>query len=487
MRRYMWKLVGVVELAIAGCLLLLNSQLPSSNDVGRHIDQVKKISVSAERKVDALRGQVADFRGPKLHDTTQRMSQHTLTLSQLLQRQSLDFQAIATLQQSLDAVIAGLDAWSNSLDAERMQQLSQSLRTTADFFDGQIVPESQKAAQGLEEAIALMQDDARRFAELLRQAPPSFKSLEAIHDTLASVDQAATRISNALPAERLDQIRDGFQGMETALTTTADQVDRLTNYSYPVMKFDSLRSPRVEMKPFWPEGEKIAAGLRQATRGVQAANKEMDMLRKELPAIRETIRQNQKGLSGIREALSEALKAKPTAERLLSVLPDHAAKLADRLPVAGGSLAKALRQTQRLTEVAAALRKAADTLDRTLATWPQVQTSLKKSSDLLRLTRTQLDRVILDRPLYEKALQQSSELAQSFAQLMPVFSDQIDTRLAEQEYALKSMKEGLSEFHASLPTLEQNTNHLLGTIRWLFALVALLIAGHGIWMLGHRS
>ena len=40
--------------------------------------------------------------------------------------------------------------------------------------------------------------------------------------------------------DRLETMRDGFRGLDAALSTGADQVDRLADYRYPVVRFSGL-------------------------------------------------------------------------------------------------------------------------------------------------------------------------------------------------------------------------------------------------------
>ena len=48
-----------------------------------------------------------------------------------------------------------------------------------------------------------------------------------------------------LKAERFDAMRDGLAGLDTSLSSTADQVDKVGGYSYPVITFNGLK-PNVE-------------------------------------------------------------------------------------------------------------------------------------------------------------------------------------------------------------------------------------------------
>ena len=58
-----------------------------------------------------------------------------------------------------------------TLDPVAVGKLGVSLKDTADFLDGQLVPTAQKAAASLEESTSLLRRDAQRLAELLKTVP----------------------------------------------------------------------------------------------------------------------------------------------------------------------------------------------------------------------------------------------------------------------------------------------------------------------------
>src|SRR5207244_2259625 len=95
-----------------------------------------------------------------------------------------------------------------------------------------------------------------------------------IHDSLGRFDEGLEKMLKLIELKRLDAIKDGFAGMETALDTTAGEVERLSGYTYPHVKMGGKLKIEMEQKPFWPNGEKVSGGLRKATEGVRAAQKE---------------------------------------------------------------------------------------------------------------------------------------------------------------------------------------------------------------------
>ena len=123
-------------------------------------------------------------------------------------------------------------------------------------------------------------------------------------------------------------MKEGLAGMETSLGSTADQVDKVSGLSYPIVTFNGLK-PNVEMKPFWPDADKVADGLRKATKGVQAANQELDLMDKSMPDLRKAVAESRKSVAQTRESLAVALKQQAETEKLLKAVPEQTAALAE--------------------------------------------------------------------------------------------------------------------------------------------------------------
>ena len=482
MRRTLLLGLGVLEILVAVALLAIALNLPGRTAVNEGFGRVEKITGGAEKQVRQLRDQVADLRRRDVHDAAERLAKHTHTITSGLQDRDIDFRAIEGLSVALGDAAKGLEGWSQTLDGDRLAKLGEGLTAAADFLDRDAA-EAGKAADGLEQATAGLERDGRRLAALLRKAPPDLKALREIHDSLARFDAGLEKMGGLLKLDRFDAIREGFAGMESSLGTTADQVDKLGGYSYPVVKLNGLKPPEVDMKPFWPEGPKIAEGLRKAVGGVQAANKELSAVNKDLPAIRASLEESRKAIGKTRDAMASALKQQGEVESLLQAVPKQSAALADELPRLGQSFAKVLRETARLKELAVSLRGVRKGLDETAARWPDLAKTMQNSAKLLRGTQDRLDAVLKRRPQYEKAIKESAQLAQTFADLLPLFTDQLDSRLGQQEHALSQMEQGLSEVNGSLPQTAQTAGDLLAALRWLAVLVAGLIGLHGAYVL----
>jgi len=112
-----------------------------------------------------------------------------------------------------------------------------------------------------------------------------------------------------------------------------------------------------------------------------------------------------------------------------------------------------------------------------------VAAGLKKSATVLDQARAQLDTAAASRGEYEKAMESSTRVARSLAELLPAFTDQLDSRLGQQEASLEQMETGLVEVNKSLPVMETKTGELIQTATWLLYLVAGLVALHAGYVL----
>src|SRR5262249_49816013 len=149
--------------------------------------------------------------------------------------------------------------------------------------------------------------------------------------------------------------------------------------------------------------------------------------------------------------ISQALQQQDKLEPLLRDVPERTAKLMEDLTRLGQDLARLLRETKHLRELALSLRQAQKGIDTASARWPDVRDSLKKTSELLKLSSAQLDQALSNRKEYESALRQSTELADTFAEAAPLFTEEIHTQLAEQEEGLADLSKSLDHVGNTLP------------------------------------
>ena len=136
-------------------------------------------------------------------------------------------------------------------------------------------------------------------------------------------------------------------------------------------------------------------------------------------------------------------------------------------------------ESDRLKEMAGALRKAQTGLDSTLARWPELRTTLKQLSAVLKTTNYQLDQAVQHRNQYEAALEQTEQVAETFACMLPLVTDQLEGRLDEEEQTLADLGQSLDDVGKALPAYAHTTSRLVWAGRLLAWLVAAIIGLHG--------
>jgi uncharacterized phage infection (PIP) family protein YhgE len=407
-----------------------------------------------------------------------RLQEEMRTVTDHLRGQQVDYNTVRTVSDALGDVANGLDGLSQTLDPEGVARVGAGLKATADYLDQRVAPAGTEMAGQLDKATAGLQADARRLSTLLRGAPVDLKAAREIYDGLARFDEGLERMDSLLKLQRGEAMKEGFKGLEESLTTGADQVARLSGYTYPVLRFEGLK-PVMDQKQFWPEGDKIAEGMRKAAKGATAAGEELDQLTKDLPKLRQSLEESRKVASRTREALAGALKQQDQLEALMKNVPEHAARLAEELPRLGASLGKVLRDTANLRDVAKLLRETQKGIDEAVGRWPELRKNLGRSAVLLRATQGQLKYVLEHRTEYEASLQQTLTMSRTISAALPLLTEQLEQDLSEQEQSLTSLGEGIDEVTSVLPGAGRTASRLMQTTRLLLCLLALVFALHG--------
>lgn len=486
MRRVFLTGLGVIEVAIAIALVVIGLKLPSRSDVAANFDRVEKVTDGSEKQVRLMREQVSDLRRQDLATKAEQLRKHTRTAADSAAKQKVDFNTIDAIAHALADVSKGLNTWADTVDAERMKQVSTGLGEAGAFLETGVAEPSEKSAAELEVTLTALEKDSKRLAVLLKQAPPDLKAAKTIHEGLGSFDTGLEKLAELVKPDRIAAMKEGLSGLETSLTSTADQVDKVSAISYPIITLNGLK-PSIETKPFWPDGDKVADGLRKATKGVQAANKQMDDMGKHLPELQKALTESRKSVAQTRDTLGLALKNQAETEKLLKSVPEQTAALAEAIPNLGRTLTKALRETKKLRELATGLKAMQKSLDETLKGWPQVAMGLKRSATVLDQAKSQLDVAAANRVEYEKAMESSSQVARSLADILPAFTDHLDSRLGQQESSLEQMETGLAEVNQSLPVMEEKTADVIQMVKWLLYLVGVLVALHAAYVLSDAA
>jgi uncharacterized phage infection (PIP) family protein YhgE len=481
MRRGLFLTLGLLELAVGAVLIVFSFQLPTTTDVQQSFGGLARVSAHTSHEVRLLRDQVHELRQPEMQQLAGRMQTQMRKVTGALRGQTIDYDTVRTMSDALGDVAAGLDGMANTLDPTAIGKLGEGLGQVAAYLDEQVAPTAARTADQLDESTALLREDATRLAALLRDAPLDLKAAREIHDGLARFSEGLDKMSAALKLQRFDTMREGVKGLETSLTTGAEQVERVSGYTYPVVQFNGVK-PMVSQKPFWPEGGKIAEGMRQAADGVNAAGKEMDGLATELPKLRASLEESKKVADRSREALALALQQQDKVEPLLKNVPEHATRLAESLPKLGADLSRILRDTEKLKDVASSLRQAQKGIDSALSRWPELRTTLSRSATLLKATQQQLRQVVEHRDDYEHALGDTIALTDEFADRLPRFTTHLDTQLQEQEKAFDDLGQSIDEVGAAIPGYEQTAAQMVQATRLLLWLVAAIVGLHGVYL-----
>jgi chromosome segregation ATPase len=480
MRRSVFLSLGVLEFLVALVLLAFAWQLPTSAEVGETVGRVAGVGRQTGRQVHALREQLRSLRDrrPQLHELALRLQEQMRTVNEHLRGQQVDYDTVRAVSEAMGEAAEGLDGLGTTLDPDGVGRVGSGLKAAADYLDERVAPAAAQAADQLEKTTGVLREDAERLAGLLRAAPVDLKAARQVHDSLGRFRDGLDRLEGLLKLQRADAMRDGFKGLEESLSTGAGQVERLAGYTYPAVRFEGLR-PVVEQRQFWPEGDKIAEGMRKAAKGATAAGEELEQLTRDLPRLRDALAESRRVVTTTRDALATALGQQDKVEALMKHAPEHAARLAEEMPRLATALARVLRDTAKLKDVAALLRQAQKTIDVAVSRWPQLRKNLARSSVLLRATQKQLRYVVDHRAEYEASLRGTLTLSRTVSAALPLLTEQLEQDLHEQEQSLANLGGGIDDVTASLPGLAARASGLLQTTRFLLLLLAGAFALHG--------
>lgn len=482
MLRHYFLALGLIEVAAALALLAMGFSLPGPQDVLRGFDGARRVTAASGEQVRLFRGQVADLRRSPLRRTADqfRVAGRALTASMKMGR--IDFDTVRAIRDATGRSADGLDGLASVLDPEALGRLGGGLGATADFLGTVVVPTAAKSADDLDAASDVLRTGARRFGQVLKETPIDLKPVREVHDGLARFDEGLASLHGTLDPRRLTVLSRATEGAEGVVTEAARLAERAAGYSYPVVTLDGLK-PTIRDRAFWPRGAEVSADMRQVAGGVAAMGREIEGLSRELPRIQAAVAESRKSVGMTREALSGALRRQAEVERLLAEMPAQAARLAEELPRIAGDLSKALRGTEKLKEVAAALRQSQRGVDDAVANWPRVRAGLSGSADLLRETRDQLDVLIEQRAEYEAAWDQVDAFSRGLAELLPTFTDDLHARLDEEDRTLAEMGRGLAQLDEVLPAYSRLMSRCMVIGRCLAWLVAAVAGLHGMYLI----
>jgi DNA repair exonuclease SbcCD ATPase subunit len=466
--------LGILELAVASILLALGLLLPAASDVRQNFNRIEHVADRSEKQVQALREQVGTVRDPKVQQFLADLGPHLPRLKERL-KGDVSFESAREVSQSLGTLARAMEEWANSLDPALVKQLSDGTLQLASFLDDSVATTASTSAARLEKTTAALRKDAEVLTRLLKDAPPDLKAARDIHEGLLRFSEGLDKVSVLMDPERLKAMREGFKGMETSLETGAVQVDKLASYTYPVVKLNGFKPPTVDDKSFWPEGEKIAEGMRKGAKALKAAGKELDAQAVNLPQVQKSLDESRKSVARTRDALGRALKDHDKLEAVLKSIPRSTARLAQELPTVSADLARVLREAERLKEVAAGLRQTHKNMASAVAKLPKARQGLRDSAARLRDLQARLDS--LQNVRSQETLQRTVELADAAAQVVPLLAARLE-RLDTPHQGLAALSDNLGEVRDSLPGMADSTVTFVTLLRWLLWCVGLLVAVH---------
>jgi uncharacterized phage infection (PIP) family protein YhgE len=407
MRRAVFLGLGLFELTAAVLLVLIGLKLPGRSTVEKGAARLEGMTGEASKQVALLRD---------------------------------------SQDQLLGSVAQGMEAWANALDPAMIRQLKEGTAQLASFLQDQVRPSAASAAGRLEKAIGTFQKDALLLSQLLKDAPPDLKAAREVYESLGRFSEGVDQVSFVLSAERLKTMREGFKGMEESLSTGAEQVERLSGFTYPVVKFNGLK-PDIDEKSFWPEGDDIARGMRKGAKALREAGKEFETQAANLPRMQRSLQESKKAVGRIREMLGKAVNNQEKLENVLRSLPQNTARLAEELPHLGKDLNRILRETERLSEISTGLNQAQDLLAAAEKSWPQARQGLLNSAARLR------------------SLQHPN-------------AEHTDPAKREQLNSLDRLQSDLTEIHDAVPEVARDIDGILTLVRWLLWVLAGAVTLH---------
>jgi uncharacterized phage infection (PIP) family protein YhgE len=486
MRRTIFYALGGLEVLVAGVLVYFVCILPTTTEVQVAVGRMDSVTRQASGQIAGLSSKMdmVARRQPELRSLADQMRDQTRALTDLMEKHVVDYKSMQTVGEALGQVAEGMDSFADILKPDMVQSIGAGLLATADFLDKKVAVQAEQSAAQLEKSVALMKGDAEKLRALSKEVTLDFQAARDVYEAMGRFNQGLDLLRDTLKGDSLEAIREGFKGLDGALNQGADQIERISSYTYPVVKFNGLQ-PMVEQKSFWPDGGKIADDMRKAAKGTTAAGKELEALaEKELPKIRAALEDSRKVAEKTHEALGQSLKNRDKLEPLIKSVPENAARLAEELPRLGNDLAKVLRDTGHLKEVAALLRQAEQGLGQTAKRWPDLQKNLARSATLLRETQKQLQAALGQRKDYDAGLKSTVVLVRSFSAAAPLFTDQLEVDLRDQERSLNNLRTSIDEVTHVLPEYGAGAARLLTTTRLLLSLVAGIFALHGIYLVG---
>jgi TolA-binding protein len=311
---------------------------------------------------------------------------------------------------------------------------------------GRSLPTPAEVDQGFARAERVT-ERAGMQVRLLRDQVQTIQRME-LHQLSARLQKQTEAITNALRTQTVDF--DNVSAMRDAIGELAKGLSELT---------DTVDPSNIE---------KFSNGLGATANFLEA---------KVVPAARG----NELATATAPTPANES-KNTASAEPALANSPMKRISFAGDQSTSPPNLTHVLPDAARVQELIDALRKGQTALETTQARWPQLRSTLKRLTVVLRTTGAQLDQAVDHRQDYESALEQTVQLADTFNIMLPLVTDQLDGRLDEEEQTLNDLGRNLDDVGQALPGYAQTTGRLFAAGRLLAWLLAGIVGLHGCYV-----
>lgn len=472
MRTTLTRLLGALQLSAAAVLALVAIWLPGRSDVAGGFQEAEDFTSDLRRQIARMETHVAELRDPQLVQMMEQLDKRAQQLPGMLRTQRIDFETLAVVREAAGDVGDGLAELATTFDEKNLEGVESGLSESATFLE-KVATASGEVADQLDQSTASLQEDAELLAEVLEQSPLDLKAAREVHAGLERFNASLKRLDKLVAEERLEEMSKGTKGLNKSLTQTADQVEALADYHYPVVEFDGYL-PIISLRKFWPAGDDVATGLRDAADGIAALDEQIAAVKKELPSIRSVVTESEGVIGTTEKSLATALEQLEKVQPLLERIPENSKRLSEELPETTDKLSQVLRETERLRTVAASLRKAKASFGTTAENWEGTRKTLLATATMLNKFGEQVDMAIEHREGYESLVDESVEFSEALVEHLGSLTRQFASRLEEEEKALAEMQGRLQKVEQSLPAYRRQSVALLrvgGLLLWLGAAI----------------
>ncbi len=485
MRQGLALLTALLQMSVGISCVAVAFRLPRPEPARQTFDHLQQTIERTAHQVALFEQRLAAVGRADVATRVRQVRERSLAWEPWLREHSWDHQSLSQMRDTLSQISRGLSRWNETFDAEQIRTFASGLREGAQFLDENVIGSAEQSAEHIQSLAKMLSKDAESLSTLTRDLSNDWGTAEEVEKALGRLDEGLSRMGSMFEEKRVRAMRTGLAGLETSLDATAGQVEKLAGYKYPVVRFVGWR-PEIDEKPFWPNGERIATGLRQATEGVRAAQTELETLSRDLPVIKDSLEQSRKTLSQTRSAVRLALSHRDKLEPLLRETPQRAATLATTLPKLAETLADSLRQTSRLREMTKGLQQAAAVLQKQADHWSQTRQNIQQIARGLEIRAEQLRRITDQPDEFDSVRRQIADLVTTLTDLLPLLTDVVGDSPRTDADNLEQLRGNLEHTAERIPDLRDRAVDSLAALRWLFLLGGALLFLNAVQKMRHE-